>query len=266
MNNLLVSLALGTGLIVLASLALARFSALGAARSAGLAGLIALMVYLPLAIINWPGADVLAIHVAIYLLTAFACGVLLSVRERQGAGRLHWGPALIIGFFVFLVVINAVFIRITEVGVSPRLSEALFPASTGEGRFSSAFPGVVSHDFYKKESYYNAYLEQVARQQERGWQIRQGWIGKPAPQTPTVFRVVAQTRDGAPLPGAQVSGQFLRPADSRLDVAFAMSEVEPGVYETELTLPAPGLWNLVLQVRKGDDWHEVRASTSVGTP
>ena len=270
MSNLLVSLGLGTGLIVLTSLVLARFSPLGAARSAGLAGLVALMVYLPLAAMHWPGADVLAVHVAVYLLTAFACGVLLRVRERsrnsQGAGRLHWGPALIIGFFVFLVAINAVFIRLADLGVSPRLSEALFPASTGEGRFSSAFPGVVSHDFYEKEALYNAYLAQVERQQERGWRIRQGWIGKPLPQTPTVFRVAAQTRDGDPLPGAQVTGQFLRPADSRLDLAFAMREVQPGVYEAELTLPAPGRWNLVLQVRKGDDLHEVRASTSVGTP
>jgi len=270
MSNLLVSLALGTGLIVLASLALARFRALGAARSAGLAGLGALLVYLPLAMRQWPGADVLAIHLAVYLLTAFACGVLLRVRERsrgsQGAGRLHWGPMLIIGFFVFLVAINAVFMLMAERGVSPRLGEALFPAPTGESGFSSAFPGVVSHDFYEKESLYNAYLQQVERQRERGWRIRKGWVGKPLPQAPTVFRVIAQTRDGDPLPGAQVTGQFLRPADSRLDIAFTLQEVQPGVYETALTMPAPGLWNLILQVRKGDDLHEVRATTSVATP
>jgi hypothetical protein len=46
-------------------------------------------------------------------------------------------------------------------------------------------------------------------------------------------------------------------------VGFNLAEGDPGVYETEVKLPQPGTWNLVLQIRKGDDFHEIRANTAV---
>ena len=75
---------------------------------------------------------------------------------------------------------------------------------------------------------------------------------------------MARTRAGEPLTGATVTGRFLRPSGSALDVAFELAEREPGVYEAELKLPAAGAWNLVLQVRQGEELHEVSANTTVG--
>jgi hypothetical protein len=45
-----------------------------------------------------------------------------------------------------------------------------------------------------------------------------------------------------------------------------MAEIAPGTYQASLRLPAAGLWNLVMQLRRGDELHEIRASTSVQTP
>ena len=59
-------------------------------------------------------------------------------------------------------------------------------------------------------------------------------------------------------------GQFLRPSASALDVDFSLSEQTPGVYETTVRLPAAGTWNLLLQVRQGEELHEVSASTRIG--
>ena len=125
------------------------------------------------------------------------------------------------------------------------------------------FPGVISHDFHKKEALYNQYLQQVERQRQRGWQVQKGWLDEPVVDQPAVFRVAVRTREGEPLVGASVTGQFLRPSTSKLDVAFELAEASPGVYESKLTLPAAGNWNLVLQVRKGEDLHEIRAGTRV---
>ena len=129
---------------------------------------------------------------------------------------------------------------------------------------SSVFPGVIAHDFHKKEALYNQYLQQVERQRQRGWQIQKGWLTEPVAGAPTVFRVAARTRAGEPLTGATVTGRFLRPSGSALDIAFALTEREPGVYEGTLALPAAGAWNLVLQVRQGDELHEISANTTVG--
>jgi nitrogen fixation protein FixH len=269
MNHLLLSLGLGVGLISGANLLLFRFSTLNATPAAALVALAALGIYVPLAMISWPGGDVLAIHLAVYLLTSFVCGFFLGLREqtraqgKSNSQRWHWGPAIIIGFFVCLLIVDSVFIILAERGLSPQLSTKLLPDPQEKGRVFSSFPGVVSHDFQKKETLYNAYLLQVKRQQERGWQIQKGWLSQPVLGKPATLKVVAKDRKGDPLTGAVVTGQFLRPADSRLDIDFTMQEKRPGVYQTNLKLPAAGLWNLVLQLRKHAEFHEIRASTSI---
>ena len=261
MTDLLLGLALGVGAILLANLGLIRFARLSARQAAATVALIAFGLYVPYAILRWPGGDVFALHLAIYLLASLACGMLLG-RRASGQG-LHWGPALIGGFFIVVVVLGAVFIAVAEHGLSPTLFRWLLPEARTQREVSSVFPGVIAHDFHKKEALYNQYLQQVERQRQRGWQVRKGWLTDPVAGEPAVFRVEARTRAGEPLIGATVTGRFLRPSGSALDVAFDLAEREPGVYEAALTLPAAGAWNLVLQVRQGEELHEVSANIQV---
>lgn len=261
MPDLLLSLAVGTGLIVALNLALIRLAGTSAQLAAAVTALITVGLYVPYSIVRWPGGDIFAMHLAIYLLASLACGMLLSVRS-SGQG-LHWGPAALSGFFIFVVVTGAIFVAVAERGLTSTLGRWLLPESA-RGPVSSMFPGVISHDYHKKEALYNNYLQQVERQRQRGWQVQKGWITDPVTNQPAIFRVAAQTRDGEPVTGAAVSGQFLRSSSSKLDVAFNLTERAPGVYETEVALPLPGAWNLVLQIRKGEDLHEIQANTTVG--
>jgi len=265
MATLLLTLGLGVGLIVVANLLLFRFNALNPTQNAVIVAAAALGIYLPLAVLNWPGADLLAVHIAVYVVSSYACGMGLSARARaQAQGRRsgwHWGPAGIVGFFVVLAAVDSVFIVIAERGLSPSLSDTFLPASSDEVSF--AFPGVVSHDFHEKEALFNAYLRRLEQQRQRGWQVRKGWLEQPQPHEPAVFQIVARTREGAPVQDASVSGRFLRPSDSRLDIAFTMQETAPGTYQVQLTLPAAGRWDLALQLQKERDIHEIRARTSV---
>ncbi|MCC6135160.1 MAG: FixH family protein [Candidatus Contendobacter sp.] len=260
MPDLLLSLAVGAGLIVALNLALIRLAGTSAKLAAAVTALITVGLYVPYSIVRWPGGDVFAMHLAIYLLASLACGMLLSVRS-SGQG-LHWGPAALSGFFIFVVVTGAIFVAVAERGLTSTLGRWLLPEST-RGPVSSMFPGVISHDYHKKEALYNDYLQQVERQRQRGWQVQKGWLTDPVANQPAIFRVAAQTRDGEPLTGATVAGQFLRSSSSKLDVGFNLTERAPGVYETEVKLPWPGAWNLVLQIRKGEDLHEIQANTTV---
>lgn len=261
MNDLLLGLALGTGLIVLANLILVRFARTNAKQAAAVVALVTLGLYVPYGIIRWPGGDVFAIHLGIYLLASLACGMLFGARA-SGKG-LHWGPVTIGGFFIFVTVSGAVFVAVAERGLTPALGRWLLPEADNNRQVTSMFPGVISHDFQQKEALYNQYLQQVERQRQRGWRIQKGWLGEPVANEPAVFRVAVRTREDEPLTGAAVTGQFLRSSSSTLDVAFTLAERAPGVYETELKLPLAGAWNLVLHVRKGEDLHEVRAVTQI---
>jgi len=55
----------------------------------------------------------------------------------------------------------------------------------------------------------------------------------------------------------------LRAADTRQDQSFTLVETAPGIYQGDVILPLPGVWDLVLEVRRGEDQHEVRATTEV---
>ncbi len=271
--SLLLTLATGITLILVVSLMLLRLSSMAARQTATIIALVTLCIFTPVAALYQPGMDVVAIHLAVYMLTCVAFGLIMSSREQEDASpnrrdgkSLHWGPALIIGFFLCIVAIDAAFVMMAERGLPSSLMERLLPAPRQTDTVSSAFPGVVSHDFQKRKGLYNDYLQQVERQRVRGWQVKKGWLQKPRSGSPTVFQVAATTRAGSPLTQAQISGRFLRPSDSRMDTDFAMEEVQPGLYQARLSLPAAGTWNLVMHLRKGDDLHEIRASTSVLAP
>lgn len=263
---LLISLFVGMGLIIASNFLLLRLTTLTALQAATGVALAILGICLPWAIVAWPGGDVLAIRLAIYLMTTFVCGIYFGSRSSPDGAhhqRWHWGPAAITGFFMVLIIVDSVFILLAARGLSPQLSTQLLPDAPDKGSVSSVFPGVISHDFQEKEALYNDYLRQRRQQTERGWQVQKGWLTKPIQGEPAAFKVVAQTRHGEPLSGAVVTGQFLRPADSRLDKDFSLPEVAPGVYQGGFSLPAPGRWNVVLQLRRDGETHEIRASTSV---
>ena len=219
-----------------------------------------MLVYVPWAILTWPGADVFAIHLAIFLTLAYGLGV---IGGRVGRGW-HWAPVALIGFFSVVVVTNVVFLGVAERGMTGLFARLLPEPRVGDV-VDSQFPGTVSHDYQEKEALYNRYLEQVEQQELRGWSVRKGWLLPPVMGEPATFIVAVADRDGKPISGAAVDGRFLRTSNSRNDLVFAMDEVKDGEYRTILELPLQGRWALVLEIRRDDDRHEVRASTTVAS-
>lgn len=245
-----------------------RFPSLRGARAAALSALAVSAAYVPFALGGRHGADVVAIHAAVYLVTAYLLGVVGSHREKTAGGRrswFHWAPAAIVALLVPIIAANVVFVVVAERGLPEGLAGRLLPPPRGGDAPAarSVFPGVVPHDFQKKEALYNRHLAQLERQQALGWQVRKGWVGRAAARRASVFQVQVTDREGRPVTRARVEGRFLRPSDSRLDQSFAMREVDPGLYRATLTLPEPGIWHLVLIIRRGEDRYELRAATSV---
>jgi len=265
----LLALPLGAGLEVLVFLLLYLLTPMNGKQAAVVVALLSLGALLAYSLLDWPGADVLAMYVAVLSVTAYLLGIISHAREQQrrdgdsGQRWFHWGPAAIVIFFVLLFALDGVLVVISKQGLPEPVADLLLPKSSSRHPVKSAFPGVVGRDYQKKESLYNQYLEQVRRQEQRGWQVSKGWLQIPQAGRPGRFRVQVLERDGTPVRFAEVSGVFQRPSDSRLDHPFAMQEVGPGVYQAELTLPEPGTWTLILQIRKGAQLHELHARTSV---
>ena len=237
---------------------LRRLARLEAKAVAAVVAMAVVLFYVPWAILTWPGGDVFAIHLAIFLTVAYILGV---VGGAKGRGW-HWAPALIVGFFVVVIATNVVFLGVAEQGITG-VFDRLLPEPRDGRVADSRFPGTVSHDFQQKEDQYNAYLEQVRAQEARGWQVRKGWESRPVAGKTASFLLEVRTREGVGVSGATVDGRFLRTSNSEADMAFDMQDVGGGRYRVDVVMPYPGLWQLVLNIRRGDDLHELRATTSV---
>lgn len=267
--NLLPSLLGGSAAITLAFVLLYRFSRLKGKEAAVVVALAVLGIYVPLVVVFWPGPDVFAIHLAIYLVIPYLLGMVASQRDARRAERdrrwFHWGPAVIVGFFLVVVTVNSIFVTLATGGMQSTVARWILPEpryTSSEG-LTSVFPGTVARDFHEKGELYNAYLAQAEQQRQRGWDVRQGWLTEPVAGQPTALQVSVHDKQGAPLSGARIGGVFLRPSDSRADQAFTMQETAPGVYRTEVRLAQPGLWDVLVQVQHEEGMHELQSRTEV---
>ncbi|RMG58199.1 MAG: nitrogen fixation protein FixH [Gammaproteobacteria bacterium] len=270
MNELVASLGIGILLIVAVFVLLYRYTRMQGKQVALLVFLAAMGVYVPMVILKWPGMDVVAIHVALYGVIPYVLGIITSHwehQERMGVrneGRwFHWYPAILVGFFVTIAVVDSIIITLAQQGFSNPVIQALAPEEARHGRITSVFPGTIAHDFQEKEKDYNAYLRQLEIQKKRGWQVNQGFLETPHENTPTDFRIQVLDREGRPVEGAEVEVRFLRPSDKRLDQQFDLKELEPGMYGVQVRLPGKGRWYVVGLIRRGKDLHETRGWTYI---
>lgn len=267
--NLLSTLAIGLVLIALLFFGLHRGLRLGARQAAVILAILTFGMYLPYTLLHWEGADVLAIHLAVYLIAIFILGVLGHQREQKipVEGRsFRWGPGMIIGFFAVIIAMDSMFVTVATNGLNGSIAGLILPKPHHAESVSSNFPGVISHDFQQKEALYNEYLKQVELQKQRGWQVHYGWVGTAIAGQATPFQVTARDKEGLPITAADAEVRFLRPSDKREDFTFKLAEAEPGVYRQDVTPPRLGLWQVVITLQRGKDTHEIRASTDVAAP
>ncbi|HDP90386.1 MAG TPA: nitrogen fixation protein FixH [Thioalkalivibrio sp.] len=268
-SNLLVSLGVGVALTFVAFVLLYKFARLSGKHVAIIVIFAVIGIYVPVSIISWPGADVFAIHIALYVITPYGLGIIAAAwearthEERQGKW-FHWGPLALVLFFIGLVMVDATIITLSDKGMSQKMASLLLPEpQAGGGVVTSFFPGTVAHDYQKKEALYNDYLVQLEEQRARGWELHRGWTTQPVAGSPATFRVEVRDRDGQPIEGAEVGVEFLRPSDERQDASVLLREQGAGVYEQEVSLPLAGIWSVVITVQRGDDLHESRGTTTL---
>ena len=267
MPDLLTSLGIGVIVAIASFVIFYKFVHFSAPKSGFLSAAIVLGGYVPLAIIFWPGGDVFAIHLAIFGVVPYMMGMITHYREQalsteQRKKWFHWIPALFFAFFFVVVTVNMTLVTLSSKGMSPELLQWLLPKNEGGG-FSSQFPGVISHDYQEKEALYNEYLENLAKQKQRGWKVKQGWLVSPEQNKEAVFQIEAVDKEGHIITGLNINLRFLRPSNYRMDKEFTMQEVQAGIYQQKVTFSAPGNWDVIIMMTKADDVHEIRGDTFV---
>jgi nitrogen fixation protein FixH len=234
---------------------LALYAAGGTVRSlppilrALLAGLLPLLGYFVLILGRWPGLDVVAMHISVFLAAGLVLYAVTQFRRRS-SGRMHWAPKLLVAFFLGLVVVNGSLLYIATKGL-PEPIGRWWLGSEG-GAVYSGFSGVVGHgqDAAKAVS---SELSQTYRESELGWQVDvSGFDGNAAER---VFEVRVKDRTGLPVDRIDAEVRLMRPGAAKAALTLPLSPLAPGVYGGVLGLPASGRWLLELRLLRDSKVH-----------
>ncbi len=201
-----------------------------------LAALIPLTGYFVLMIGRWPGLDVVAIHISVFLAAALVLHA-ISLFRRRGT-RLHWAPRILIAFFVGLVFFNAGLLYVATSGLPVTLGTWWLGGSNGHAVYSG-FSGVVPHDQGAARAV-SAELSEAYKESQLGWHVEVEGFDVRSTMLPVLVRV--QNRTGLPVDNAVAELQLTRHGAPTAPRVQVLSMTAPGVYQGELQLPASGRW------------------------
>ena len=119
-------------------------------------------------------------------------------------------------------------------------------------------PGLVTEDYYEKGRDLEANVS--SRMQARnalGWTLNLDHPEDIYLQRPELVRLSIVDRVGQPLENARVTVQAYRPADADADFHARMEEIGPGLYQARMTFALKGLWDLKVNVERGEDRYDI---------
>ena len=213
---------------------------------------------------DWPGLDVVTMHVTVFVATAVVLSLINGRRRVQGE-KLHWAPKLFIGFFAVLFVLLAGFAYIATSGLPDSIAKRVMPGGD-RGGVHTAFAGVVPHGEDAAKGI-NEHLKQRQKQNSLGWQITVAGLDRLALNQASEVTLRLQDRVGAPLTDASAQLILSRPAQRGDDAIVTFSPGAPGFYRGSLQLTETGQWHALLRVQYGNDAIEIEQPiVSVLTP
>ncbi|MDP2830104.1 MAG: FixH family protein [Sulfuricellaceae bacterium] len=221
-----------------------------------ISGLLPVSAYMGWSIIHWPGGDVLSMHMAVYMATAT---VLTLVGGRKSGERkaLHWGPKLIMGFFLLLFAIDGSLLLISGQGIPEPIAKWLLPpAKKSVTPAHTAFSGVVPHgeEAAKTISQHRASTE---KQNRLGWQVQTYGLEKITLGKEGMITVAVRDAEGKPLTKARAALAVIRPGATQPEQMLDLVETDPGDYRAPLNVLQPGVAVVVVRLQRDKDKFEL---------
>lgn len=124
-------------------------------------------------------------------------------------------------------------------------------------------PGLVAEDFYDRgQDYEKNMLKRQAR--NPGWHMKVVLPKKIGVDEPVICRFTVSDKDGEPVDPTAVIFYAYRPSDAKQDFNVPMQQVEPGIYEAEVSFPLLGAWDTLVSAKRGDDEYNTPKRIGVG--
>ena len=223
-----------------------------------LSGVLPFIAYLIYSAKHWPGGDVLTIHFAVYLANAGLLIVFGGMQKKKQS--LHWAPRLIIGFFIGLVLLNAVFLSVSTRGLPDILTRLILP-NPAHRQVHTGFPGVIPHD---KNKLYEPHLKQMEQQKNLAWNVNVQGLDALKNKLASTLVIQLFDKQYQPITAATVTIELWRMANSGDDQTILFAESKPGVYQANIRLVDEGLWLSDIEIVKGEAHYALKQPITVG--
>lgn len=238
----LITLLSGLLLMLVLHTLLGGFPRLPPVLRAVLASSLSLLAYFGLIVGRWPGLDVVAMHISVFLVAGLLLYMFGQYRSRR-TGRLHWAPKFLIGFFVLLAVINTFLLYISTRGLPPALARFWLPGGT---TVNTGFSGVVQHGQEAAKAV-SSELNRSYSAAQLGWRIRLDGLPESV-QAHALVSVKVLDRSGSPVTGLQAEMQLSRPGSAQVASRIKLPAKDLGEYGNVLAFPGNGRWLVDLQL------------------
>lgn len=125
-------------------------------------------------------------------------------------------------------------------------------------------PGLVSKSYYEQgREFERTVLSRNAARAELGWNLKLETGGELHAGRPGGLRMTAADKTGQPLTSAQVVVHAYRPSDANLDFSLPLAERAPGEYVGDVSFPLKGAWDLIVEVRQGENVYQLPRRVSI---
>jgi nitrogen fixation protein FixH len=125
-------------------------------------------------------------------------------------------------------------------------------------------PGLVSKSYYEQGRELERTVQsRSAARTALGWNLQLETGGELHAGRAGGLRMVALDKAGQPLTAAQVVVHAYRPSDAESDFSLPLAERAPGEYVGEVNFPLKGAWDLVVEVRQGENTFNLPRRVSI---
>lgn len=131
----------------------------------------------------------------------------------------------------------------------------------------SSSPGLVSDDYYEEgREYEKNVVTRLAARNKLNWETKLEMPKRIIVNLPDTFRFSAVDARGVSIMDADVKFIIYRPSDANADFVQVVTQIAPGLYQTKLSFPLPGIWDINLKVVNGEEVYHQTQRISVKPP
>lgn len=148
--------------------------------------------------------------------------MMAAAKPWTGRTLLWW----LLGFFAVVFAVNGVFLWFA----------------------SESWTGLAAEDSYRRGLDYNQVIARGETQAELGWRVRADFVTQDSAHGRFVLSVLGP--DGRPIAHREVTAYFRRPVVEGFDFDVTLVPQSDGSYAADVTLPAPGQWDVRAEVAR----------------